>query len=77
MSKKTQSRILQSEPVRCAFCDSDKTELISLFGQFLLASQYYCHNCHTVFEAVRWKEELDFEESTAKEENNGIPNPRL
>lgn len=67
MSEETQSRILQSEPVQCAFCDSNETELISLFGQFLLASQYYCHNCHTVFEAVRWKEDLATEESTAEE----------
>ena len=43
--------------VACAFCNSTDTELISLFGQFLLASQYYCRNCHSVFEAVRWTEE--------------------
>jgi hypothetical protein len=40
----------------CAFCDSTDTVLISLFGQFLLGSQYYCNNCHTVFDAVRWVE---------------------
>jgi len=45
------------ETVTCAFCNSTDTEMISLFGQFLLASQYYCRNCHSVFEAVRWTEE--------------------
>jgi hypothetical protein len=40
--------------VACAFCDSTDTELFSLFGQSLLGSQYYCNNCHTVFEAIRW-----------------------
>ena len=45
----------------CAFCSSTDTELISLFGQFLLASQYYCRNCHSVFEAVRWTEETPSE----------------
>ncbi len=43
-------------PVACAYCDSTDTELMSLFGQSLLGSQYYCHNCHSVFEAVRWTE---------------------
>ncbi len=43
--------------VACAFCDSTDTELISLFGQALLASQYYCRSCHSVFEAVRWTDE--------------------
>ena len=48
---------LQRETVVCAFCSSTDVELISLFGQFLLASQYYCCNCRSVFEAVRWTEE--------------------
>ncbi len=34
----------------CAFCGSEQTEFVALFGQFLLVSQYYCHNCHSVFE---------------------------
>lgn len=45
------------EPVRCAHCDSRETEMIALFGQSLMVSQYYCHACHSVFEAVRWTEE--------------------
>jgi hypothetical protein len=55
----------RAEAVPCAFCDSTDTELISLFGQFLLGSQYYCNNCHTVFETVRWVEPG---ESSNKEE---------
>ena len=47
----------QQQAAACAFCDSTDTELISLFGQALLASQYYCRNCHSVFEAVRWTNE--------------------
>ena len=50
----------QAQGVPCAFCDSIDTELISLFGQFLLGSQYYCKHCHTVFEAVRWVEPASF-----------------
>ncbi|MEM7343554.1 MAG: hypothetical protein AAF485_04880 [Chloroflexota bacterium] len=34
----------------CAFCQSEETEFMSLFGQFLLVVQYYCHNCHSAFE---------------------------
>lgn len=43
--------------VACPFCDSTDNELFSVFGQTLIGSQYYCHNCHTVFEAVRWEGE--------------------
>ena len=42
--------------IACPYCNSTDNELFSLFGQTLLGSQYYCHNCHTVFEAVRWDE---------------------
>jgi late competence protein required for DNA uptake (superfamily II DNA/RNA helicase) len=40
--------------VTCPFCGSNDNELFSLFGQTLIGSQYYCRNCRTVFEAVRW-----------------------
>lgn len=59
--------------IHCPFCGSADNELFSLFGQTLIGSQYYCHNCHTVFEAVRWGEEG---ESTS-DNNQTIPkNPR-
>jgi len=38
----------------CPFCGAAETELFSLFSQFLLASQYYCRSCRTVFDRVRW-----------------------
>lgn len=62
----------QTELVLCAFCDSPDTELISLFGQFLLASQYYCRSCRTVFESVRWKENPADEQTSGKKETDGI-----
>jgi hypothetical protein len=40
----------------CPFCASAETELFSMFSQFLLASQYYCRSCKTVFDVVRWDE---------------------
>lgn len=45
------------ERIACPFCNSTETEFLSLFSQFLLASQYYCRNCRTVFDVVRWTEE--------------------
>ncbi len=45
------------EPIACPFCSSTETEFFSLFSQFLLTSQYYCRNCRTVFDVVRWTEE--------------------
>jgi len=47
----------RAEPIACAFCGSTDTELYSLFGQFLLASQYLCRHCRSVFDVVRWTEE--------------------
>lgn len=43
----------------CPFCASNDTELFSLFSQFLLASQYYCRSCQTVFDVVRWADPPD------------------
>ncbi len=45
------------ERIACPFCNSTETEFLSLFSQFLLASQYYCRNCRTVFDVVRWVED--------------------
>lgn len=42
--------------VACPFCESTETEMIALFGQQMMTSQYYCHNCHSVFEAVKWED---------------------
>ena len=41
----------------CAFCGSQETEFMALFGQFLLVSQYYCHTCHSAFEWCKWQDE--------------------
>ncbi len=43
--------------IPCPFCNSTETEMLALFGQFLLASQYYCRNCRTAFDVVRWEDE--------------------
>ena len=42
--------------IACPFCASTETELFAMFSHFLLASQYYCRGCKTVFDAVRWQE---------------------
>jgi transposase-like protein len=38
----------------CPFCESDDTELMSLFGSSPLTSQYYCRGCRSAFEQVKW-----------------------
>jgi hypothetical protein len=40
-------------PVRCPFCESERTELIALFGSQLLTSQYRCIACGSYFEGLR------------------------
>ena len=42
--------------VICPFCESTETEMIALFGQQMLTSQYYCRHCHSAFEAVKWQD---------------------
>jgi DNA-directed RNA polymerase subunit RPC12/RpoP len=45
--------------VRCPYCGSTETELLSLFGQQLLTVQYYCNTCRTPFEHVKDDAALD------------------
>lgn len=43
----------REQKVLCPYCNSDETELFSLFGQQLLTVQYYCRACHTPFEHIK------------------------
>lgn len=52
----------------CPFCGQTDTELIALFGSQLLTSQFYCHGCHTVFEAVRHGSALPEEDQSETED---------
>lgn len=56
MSSATEPTYNKAGQLGCPFCGSTDNELFSLFGQTLLGTQYYCRNCRTVFEAVRWEE---------------------
>lgn len=38
----------------CPFCESDDTELESTFGSEVSKSQYYCQECRTVFERIKY-----------------------
>jgi ring-1,2-phenylacetyl-CoA epoxidase subunit PaaD len=49
-------------PITCPYCDSTDTELFSLYGHSLLSSQYYCCACHTVFDVVRFDDEMGEDE---------------
>lgn len=64
MNERPQWEAQPAGDIPCAFCDSTDTEMIALFGGFLLASQYYCNGCHTVFEVIRWKEAAGAENSS-------------
>ena len=57
------SRVLEQKKIKraedpktkCPFCSSMNTEPYSLFGSLLSTSQYYCRNCRTVFEWIKWE----------------------
>ena len=40
--------------------------MIALFGQQMMTSQYYCRNCRSVFEAIKWEEPKDNKETKSK-----------
>jgi hypothetical protein len=42
------------EHVACPFCDGMRTELHSPFGPQLSVATYWCSDCHTAFEFVKW-----------------------
>ena len=42
------------EHAECPFCDNRRTELHSPFGPQLSVATYWCHDCQTAFEFVKW-----------------------
>lgn len=40
----------------CTFCDGTNTELHSPFGTALTVATYWCRDCRTSFEYVKWNE---------------------
>lgn len=38
----------------CAFCESEETELFSLFGGQLSTATFWCRGCRTAFEWFKW-----------------------
>ncbi len=43
--------------VNCPFCSNRQTEVFSPFGTVASVAQYYCRDCRTVFEYVKWEGE--------------------
>jgi hypothetical protein len=42
------------ESPACAFCGGTRTELHSPFGSALSVATYWCNECRTAFEWVKW-----------------------
>lgn len=40
--------------VVCPFCESTDTEQESAFGSEISKTQYYCNDCNTVFERIKF-----------------------
>jgi len=41
--------------VKCSYCASENVDKIAAFGTAQLVNQYYCNECKTVFEYIRWR----------------------
>ncbi|WP_176713782.1 hypothetical protein [Pseudobacillus wudalianchiensis] len=48
----------QKAIAHCSFCDSEDVNKLSQFGTAQLVSQFYCNNCQSVFEFIRWQDEV-------------------
>jgi len=45
--------------VRCPFCESTNTHKESDFGTTLAYAQFYCNECRTMFEWLKWEDGLE------------------
>ncbi|WP_438823904.1 PaaD-like zinc ribbon domain-containing protein [Bacillus sp. JJ1566] len=56
--RKWQSKMSSNkENVQCSFCSTNNVKKISSFGTAQLVRQYYCNECNSVFEYIRWQKE--------------------
>ncbi len=39
----------------CPFCDGDATELANPFGSQLSVASYWCRECRSPFEIMKWR----------------------
>ncbi len=53
--KRPMSSGAMPESVPCPFCDGSETEQFSAFGSAVSVGQYYCRDCRTVFEWMKWR----------------------
>ncbi|MFC0560733.1 PaaD-like zinc ribbon domain-containing protein [Halalkalibacter alkalisediminis] len=47
----------RTEKPFCSFCNSENVNLIAPFGTAQLVRQFYCGDCKSVFEYIRWRDE--------------------
>jgi hypothetical protein len=43
-----------ADGVPCPFCSRNDTELVTPFGGQLSVAQYWCRNCRTGFDYLKW-----------------------
>ena len=44
------------ESAPCPFCDGTETALVNPFGGQLSVAQYWCRDCRTGFEYIKWED---------------------
>ena len=48
----TSDRLPQAPP--CPFCEGRQTELMAVFGAHASVSTYWCRDCRSPFELLKW-----------------------
>ncbi len=52
---------MSDAPKRCTFCGSSHTEKQSDFGTSVMVRQYYCLDCKSAFEWIKWGDEAELD----------------
>jgi hypothetical protein len=52
----TAAELGMPDVVECPFCAGMQTELHSAFGPQLSVATYWCRDCHSPFEWLKWRE---------------------
>ncbi len=58
-SEQHQAADRQDAPPPCPFCESNRTEIMSLFGSHASLTTCWCADCRSPFEFLRWRGERE------------------
>lgn len=52
--RRSEAPVLPESPA-CPFCEGTRTELMNAFGSHASVSTYWCRDCRSPFEVMKWR----------------------